>query len=631
MTLRRLAAATCAALTVACPTAPSAAGPQRGDVVFEAAIPDLQAQMAQGRLTSQDLVRAYQARIAAYDHAGPGLNAVVTLNPRALDEAAALDAERNAKGPRGPLHGIPVLLKDNYGTADMPTSAGALALATFRPREDATQVARLRKAGAVILGKTTMHELASGVTTVSSLTGYSRNPYDPQRSPGGSSGGSGAAVAASFAAAALGSDTCGSIRIPAAYQNLYGLRATRGVSSRAGIVPLSDTQDIGGPLARSVVDLALMMDATVGADPKDPVTTDPAVVRPASYAAALGASDLRGARIGVLRDAVSPATEDQEGVEVFDRVLARLKAEGAEVVDVRLPGVADLIKGSTVIPFELREDIDRYLAAHPEAPVRSLADLLGQGLHHQELDQGLRRGLNAGRGSEGHRAALRIQATIRQMLLQTLAEQKLTALAYPTSTRRPPVVRADDSGAITNCRYSAATGLPAIAVPAGFGRTGLPFGFEFLGAAYSEPSLLRLAHGWERAVQPRRAPFSTPALVDGRGPAAQDYVAVARSAGATLTATFRHDPGQGALDVVLGPLALPPGEVIGLALHRSDEKGAAGPVIANLMLPGGAIGEQRVVLQEGDRQALAAGRLRVRLYTTATPLGGPPAPLSLGR
>jgi amidase len=195
--------------------------------VAEASIPDLQAALAAGTLTSRQLVVAYLARIAAYDQSGPALNSIVTLNPAALAQADALDRERAAKGPRGPLHGIPVLVKDNFDTTDMPTTGGALALATLQPARDAHQVARLRAAGAIILGKTAMHELAAGTTTISSLTGQTRNPYDLLRSPGGSSGGTGAAIAASFAAAGMGSDTCGSIRIPAAYQNLFGIRTTR--------------------------------------------------------------------------------------------------------------------------------------------------------------------------------------------------------------------------------------------------------------------------------------------------------------------------------------------------------------------------------------------------------------------
>ncbi len=215
-------------------------------------------------MTSRGLVESYLARIQAYDQAGPRLNAIVLINPRAREDADAMDRERADKKVRGPLHGIPVLIKDNYDTADMPTSGGALGLATLQPAADAFQVKKLRDAGAVILGKTTMHELAAGITTISSLTGQTRNPYDLLRVPGGSSGGTGAAIGASFAAAGMGSDTCGSIRIPAANQNLVGLRGTHGLSSRTGVMPLSSTQDIAGPLARSVTDLAIMLDATVG-------------------------------------------------------------------------------------------------------------------------------------------------------------------------------------------------------------------------------------------------------------------------------------------------------------------------------------------------------------------------------
>src|SRR4051812_29326974 len=219
------------------------------DIVYEASIDDLQSALETGRTTSVQLVDAYLARIAAYDHAGPKLNAIVRLNPHARADAAALDAERKAGHVRGPLHGIPIILKDNYGTRDFETSAGSIALANLQTTDDAFQVKKLREAGAVILGKSNMHELASGITTISSIGGQTCNPYDPDRSPGGSSGGSGAAVAASYAAVAWGSDTCGSIRIPSAVHNLFGLRPTKGLSSISGIVPLSHSQDVGGPPA----------------------------------------------------------------------------------------------------------------------------------------------------------------------------------------------------------------------------------------------------------------------------------------------------------------------------------------------------------------------------------------------
>jgi len=220
--------------------------------VTEQSIDELQGAMKAGEITSRRLVDLYLARIEAYDKQGPALNAIVTLNPRAREAADALDAERASRGPRGPLHGIPVLVKDNYETIEMPTSAGSIALASFHPARDAFLVRRLKAAGAVILGKTNMHELAAGIFTAGSRFGQTRNPYDLDRNPGGSSGGTGAAVAANFAAGGMGSDTCGSIRIPASHNNLVGLRGTQGLSSRTGIVPLSSTQDIGGPITRTI-------------------------------------------------------------------------------------------------------------------------------------------------------------------------------------------------------------------------------------------------------------------------------------------------------------------------------------------------------------------------------------------
>jgi Asp-tRNA(Asn)/Glu-tRNA(Gln) amidotransferase A subunit family amidase len=277
--------------------------------------------MQAGEVTSRQLVDLYLARIRAYDAQGPALNSIAALNPDARDAAAALDAERAARGPRGPLHGIPVLVKDNYETIEMPTTAGSIALATFHPKRDAFQVRRLKAAGAVILGKTNMHELASGITTIGSRFGQTRNPYDLDRNPGGSSGGTGAAVAASFAAGGMGSDTCGSIRNPAAHNNLVGLRGTQGLSSRSGIVPLSSTQDIAGPIARTVADLAIMLDATVGPDPADATTSAGAGRIPASYRAGLRAGALAGARLGVVKTLQGEAAEDREVAAILQQAL----------------------------------------------------------------------------------------------------------------------------------------------------------------------------------------------------------------------------------------------------------------------------------------------------------------------
>ena len=307
------------------------------------------------------------------------------LNPRAREEAEALDRERIEKGPRGPLHGIPILIKDNYDTADMPTSGGALALATLQPSADAFQVKKLRDAGAVILGKTTMHELASGITNISSLTSQTRNPYDLYRTPGGSSGGTGAAIGASFAAAGMGSDTCGSIRIPAANQNLVGLRGTQGLSSRTGVMPLSSTQDIAGPLARTVTDLAIMLDATVELDPADPITKDSAGHIPKSFRESLGDWRAQGRAHRRAAIALGQRAGGRRSLGHRCRALDDMKAHGAEVVDVAVPGLDDLLRESSVINDEFKFDLMAYLAKHPNAPVKSLGDVIERGLHHDAL------------------------------------------------------------------------------------------------------------------------------------------------------------------------------------------------------------------------------------------------------
>ena len=361
--------------------------------VMERSITELAAALDAGEVTSRELVAGYLARIDAYDQRGPMLNAMVVLNPNAADEADRLDAERAAGQVRGPLHGIPVVVKDNYDTGDMPTSAGAIALATSVPPDDSTQVRRLREAGAIVLGKTNMHELARGITTVSSLTGQTRNPYDPTRNPGGSSGGTGAAVGASFGAVGMGSDTCGSIRIPSAHHALAGLRGTRGLASGDGIVPLSTTQDIGGPLARSVEDLAITLDATVGVDPADPVTARSEGRIPASFRDALDPDGLQGARLAVLHELLGDSGAERPVSTVIEAGAEAMEAAGAEIVDVGETDLRSLLEDASVIGLEFRRDFDAYLADTPDAPVRTLAELVEQGLYHEIIDNGLRSSL----------------------------------------------------------------------------------------------------------------------------------------------------------------------------------------------------------------------------------------------
>lgn len=592
--------------------------------VHEQSILELQAAQSSGRVTSRGLVDAYLARIQAYDQAGPRLNSIVLINPRAREEADAMDRERADKKLRGPLHGIPVLVKDNYNTADMPTSGGALGLATLQPAADAFQVKRLRDAGAVILGKTTMHELAAGITTISSLTAQTRNPYDLYRVPGGSSGGTGAAIAASFAAAGMGSDTCGSIRIPASHQNLLGLRGTHGLSSRAGVMPLSSTQDIAGPLARSVTDLAIMLDATVGEDPADAITKDSAGRIPKSYRDALDASGLKGARIGVLRTLWGSAPEDEEVAGIVRASLDGFKAQGAEVIDIVVPGIDDLLRESSVIGDEFKFDLATYLAKQPNAPVKSLGEILERGLHHAELDATFRlRNAPEKRDTEHYRQALIKRRAARAAVLAALEEHRIDALAYPTLRRKPALIGEAQGG--TNCQLSATTGLPAIAMPAGFSADGLPIALELLGGAWEEAKLLKYAFAWEQAAKPRKAPFSTPPLVKGLAPSPTTADIVIGSA----TVTFSYDPTTGALryDVTAAKLAAAD-RVLALAIHRSQGD-KAGPIVAQLLAPNQITGSGTLTMRGRNREDLVGGKLFVQLYTTRSPLGVERQPINL--
>ena len=332
-------------------------------------------------------------------------------------------------------------------------------------------VQRLKAAGAVILGKTNMHELAAGIFTIGSRFGQTKNPYDLDRNPGGSSGGTGAAVASNFAVAGMGSDTCGSIRNPASHNNLVGLRGTQGLSSRTGIVPLSTTQDIGGPIARSIADLAIMLDATVGRDPADPSTEVSAGRIPSSYRAALSADALPGARIGVVRSLFGTAPEDQEVTAIVQRAIDGLKKAGAELIDVVIPGLDDLLRDGSMINADFKFDLMEYLAKAENPPVTSLGDILDRGLYHSALESTFRaRNAVDQRNNEASRRARIKRVALRQAVEAVLSEHRLVALLYPTLRRKP--ARIGDGQGGSTCQLSAHSGLPALAVPAGFSDDG---------------------------------------------------------------------------------------------------------------------------------------------------------------
>jgi amidase len=588
------------------------AEPPSGFDVMEKSIHELQAAMEAGRVTSRGLVEIYLARIAAYDKQGPALNAMVALNPQALSAAEKMDAERKAGRVRGPLHGIAVVVKDNYETLEMPTTVGSIALASFHPASDAFQVQRLKNAGAVIVGKTNMHELASGITNIGSSGGQTRNPYDLGRNPGGSSGGTGAAVAANFAVAGMGSDTCGSIRNPASHNNLVGLRGTRGLSSRTGIVPLSSTQDIGGPIARSIADLAILLDATVGADPADAVTSASAGHIPKSYRDALSSDALKGSRIGVLRSLFGTAPEDQEVTVVVNKALEAMKKAGAETIDVAVPGLDDLLRDSSLINAEFKFDFADYLARQPNAPVRSLGEILERGLYHAALESSLRmRNAVEKRESEPYRRAMIKRTAIRQAVEAVLQEHRLAALVYPTLRRKP--ARIGDGQPGSNCQLSAASGLPALGLAAGWTDDGLPIGIDLLGAAFNEPQLLALGYAFEQAAKVRQAPFSAPALVGGKAPAPK------RLTGAFGEMVFDATTSRLTYKLDVDPLRRD--GVTAVWVHRaSDGK----PAAALHQLFGGAATAPTgtVTFSYSDRRDLAAGQLVLRVYSRHAPSGG---------
>ncbi|MES2523208.1 MAG: amidase family protein [Gemmatimonadota bacterium] len=621
-----VAAALCCTAADAQPTRPPAPRSSRAAVspqpdVVEASVTDLSAMMANGRVTSVQLVDAYLARIAAYDHAGPALNSLIRINPKARAEAAALDAERKAGRVRGSLHGVPVIIKDNYDTHDMPTSGGSLALANSQPSRDAFVVKRMRDAGAVILAKANMHELAAGITNIGSLGGQTRNPYDPARCPGGSSGGTGAAIAASFAAVGWGSDTCGSIRIPSAYGSLFGLRPTQGLVSRTGIIPLSHTQDIGGPLARTAMDLAIALDVSVGIDPADS-TTRVLDGRPLPrFEASLDRNALRTARVGIFR----PYFQDTDA-EIADTVraaIAAMRAAGATVVEVSVPEFDTLLANTSVTNMETKFDLANYLRTVPNAPVRTLREIIDRGLFDRALEVRFRTiDTVSAPESEAHTRALARRTLLRARIERIMDSLSLDVLAYPTVRQKPVLAGEVQTG--STCNLAAQSGLPAISIPAGFSADGLPVGVELLGRAFSDTRLVSIAYAFEATGARRRAPYTTPALVNGRTPVATTsagpIVVRAGSARATATGRFTYDAPAGVLHWNAALSGSRPDDAVAVVLRRVNADGAAvGPagstrVIVRLLGPGMRSASGTLPLNGTERQALQQGRLRLSVY-----------------
>jgi amidase len=515
-------------LVIVCTLAASLAVRAADIPLDDATIGDIEAAYKAGTLTSEQLVQMCLDRIATYDKQGPKINAVIKLNPKALATARELDAERKAGKLRGPLHGIPVVLKDNYDTDDLPTTGGSLLLEGSIPKTDAFMVKKLRDAGAIILAKVNLSEFASGGAH-SSLGGQTLNPHDLTRTPSGSSGGTGAAIAAAYAPLGLGTDTGGSIRGPSTSNGIVGLKPTHGLVSRAGIIPLALSFDTGGPMARSVYDVAIALGAMTGVDPADPATLKSKGRYKTDYTKYLKADALKGARIGIARDFLG---QDPDVDWVIEAALDTMRKAGATVVDVHYPKWLLDGKGefySAIRYPEFAAQIADYLATLGPGYPKDIHEMIDRanGFKSPRPDGAgpnpsrwnlFKREAASGRLDDYRYTAVRDYALpmIRTTVEGIVAAQKLDAIVYPTSPRRPALLTAPPGngvggvGSATN--IANLTGFPDLIVPAGFTGDDLPVGISFFGPAFSEPKLLALGYSFEQASHARRLPVHTPLL-----------------------------------------------------------------------------------------------------------------------
>ncbi len=488
-----------------------------------ASIADLNAAFDAGTLTSERLVQMYLDRIEAYDHAGPQINAVLAINASALATARALDAERAASGPRSPLHGIPMILKDVFDTADMPTTGGYLPLKGVKPTQDATIVKRLRDAGAIMLAKVNQSDWYANpdIMASSTLGGSTLNPFALDRTPGWSSAGTGAGLAAHFATVGLGSETGFSIRTPTSDSNLFGLSTTSGLISRAGQMWSYITGERGGPMAHSVYDLAATLDIIAGFDSADLWTANSLGKMPMEpYVSFIDADGLRGARVGVMKEAWDFTPVDPDVIELAKRAIAVFADHGAAVFDpvsigVDLPNY--LTANSSPSRYERIQAVNQYLSRQgPEYPFKNARELLldHAGVPERPQDRaGIERPIDLDRDPQ-YRATLEGRVKLREAVVSVMDRLGLDALIYPHKLHGPLEIgpKDDPQRAYKPNQLSPNTGLPAFIVPMGFTPAGLPVGLEILGRPWSEPTLIKLASGFEAVTDNRRVPATTPAL-----------------------------------------------------------------------------------------------------------------------
>ena len=483
--------------------------------LLEATITGIHQAIKDGSITCRSLAESYLKRVETYDKP-TGLNSIIRLNPDALRRADELDLEYRMTGRLRPLHGVPVIIKENYDTHDLPTSAGALALKDSIPPDDAFIVRRIREAGGIVLAKSNMAEWAfSPLETVSSLGGTTCNPYDLKRVPAGSSGGTAAAVAANLGAVGLGTDTGNSIRGPSGHCCLVGLRSTMGLTSRDGIIPLNLRNDVGGPICRTVEDAVKVLEVIAGYDPADPITEHCVDHVHEDYTQYLDADGLKGARIGVFRYYTDKPTADDEVKAVFEQAISDCRAHGAILVDpFTVPTFEELRKNLWRGSFH--HDINNYLTSLGEgAPYRTLQEVYDSGLYLESLEPRLKRSLEQPLPEEPLSTVYSAPGNIklREAIIAEMDRHSLDAFIYPTWNNPPRLLDDKESPSGDNSQIIPPhTGLPGFSVPMGYTRNILPAGLQIVSRLFDEPTLIRIAYSYEQATKHRKHPASYPIL-----------------------------------------------------------------------------------------------------------------------
>ncbi|WP_299188624.1 amidase family protein [uncultured Psychrobacter sp.] len=486
--------------------------------IEELTITDMQTHLQDGSLTVRGLVEAYLERIETIDRSGPTLNSIITINPLALNEADRLDSYFAETGEFvGALHGVPVLVKDQIETKDMMTTFGSIAQDGYQPEDDATVVKKIKAAGAIILAKTVLPDFASSWFGFCSKQGETKNPYVLSHEPGGSSSGTAAGIAANLGLVGVGEDTGGSIRLPASFTNLVGVRVTPGLISRDGTSPLVVFQDTAGPMARTVTDAALLLDTMVGYDPKDEYTTAASIANhQGSYTDAMDVDSLKNARLGVVRNAYGPNdnTESAEVNQIIDSALEQAKSAGAELIDVEIPDMMEHITETSLYGSHSRHDINEFLASRENMPIKSLEEIKEKGLFHPVLDLliDIFEGPVNPEDEPDYFKKLAARDKFQRLVAGIVAKNNLDALVFPCIQILPPSKQDIRDGKHqvltfpTNTLIASQTWMPSICLPAGFSKNGLPVGMELVVLPYHEPDLFRLGYAFEQANNVRRTP-----------------------------------------------------------------------------------------------------------------------------